>query len=300
MRLLMHVDRGLEFKHRPIHEAAQIALSALLAAQFPNGAFPQVWTQAVSQPPVERASFPKYDWRTEGRVKNYWDMYTLNDNIAGNVARTLLEAHEVYHDAKYRDALARLGDFLILAQMPDPQPVWAQQYSYARCTLDEAVGEFEPAAITSSESQDVLETLMKIYRATSDIKYLGPIPRALTYLKSSLLPDGRLARYYELETNKPLYMTRSGEDYSLTHDDADLPGHYGWKITSRLEGIERQFDAVRGGGSSAADDVPAEDRDAKVRKIVDSLDSQGRWLSTYGRRNDHRPAQVPAGHGLHQ
>ena len=254
-------------------------LSRHCSPHIANGAFPRVWTGPVPKQPVVKASYPSYDWRTQGRVKNYWDMYTLNDNIAGNVARTLLEAHEVYHDAKYRNALARLGDFLILAQMPDPQPVWAQQYSFEMHPI--SAWWFEPAAITSSETQDVLETLMKIYRVTSDIKYLAPIPRALAYLKSSLLPDGRLARYYELQTNKPLYMNRTGDTYSLTHDDSDLPDHYGWKITSRLESIEREFDAVRGGGSSAADDVPAEDRDAKVRKIVDSLDSQGRWLSTY-------------------
>ena len=41
--------------------------------------------QPVPKQPVVRASFPSYDWRTEGRVKNYWDMYTLNDNVAGNV-----------------------------------------------------------------------------------------------------------------------------------------------------------------------------------------------------------------------
>ena len=178
MRLLMHVDRELEFKNRPIHEAAQFALSALLAAQFANGGFPQVWTQPVSKPPVVKPSFPSYDWRTEGRVKNYWDMYTLNDNVAGNVVRTLGEAFEVYQDAKYRDALKRLGDFLILAQLPEPQPAWAQQYSYEMHPI--WARRFEPPAITGSESQDAIETLMaKIYRVTGDARYLEPIPQAI-------------------------------------------------------------------------------------------------------------------------
>ena len=61
---------------------------------------------------------------------------------------------------------------------------------------------------------------MKIYRVTGDKKYLEPIPRALAYLKKSRLPDGRLARYYELKTNRPLYMTRDGDEYSLTYDDS--------------------------------------------------------------------------------
>ena len=77
-----------------------------------------------------KASFPDYDWRTEGRVKEYWTQYTLNDGLAGTVSETLLDAAEVYKDAKYKAALAKLGDFLLLAQMPEPQPAWGQQYSY--------------------------------------------------------------------------------------------------------------------------------------------------------------------------
>lgn len=127
-----------------------------------------------------------------------------------------------------------------------------------------------------------METLMKIYRFTGDSRYLQPIPSALKYLRGSLLPDGRLARYYELQTNKPLYMTVSGKAYSLTHDDSDLPGHYGWKIVSRLDAIEREFNGLSSGGTSEAEKVSPADLTAKVRQIVTSLDPQGRWLSTYG------------------
>jgi hypothetical protein len=43
---------------------------ALLKAQYPNGAFPQVWTRPVAAPPILKASYPACDWRTEGRVDN--------------------------------------------------------------------------------------------------------------------------------------------------------------------------------------------------------------------------------------
>ena len=71
-----------------------------------------------------------------------------------------------------------------------------------------------------------METLIRIARHTGRKEYLGPIPRALGYLRRSLLPDGRVARYYELGTNRPLY-TDAG--YRLTYDDSAAPGHYGWK-----------------------------------------------------------------------
>lgn len=279
LRLLMRVDQAYGFQRANVHQATQVALKALLAAQFPNGGFPQIWTGPVSQQPVVKANYPNHDWRTEGRIKNYWDMYTLNDGLAGTVTDVLIEAHAIYDDPKYRDALTRLGDFLILAQMPDPQPAWAQQYNYQMQPI--WARRFEPAAITGGESQDVLATLIKIYRYTGDVRYLEPIPRAIAYLRSSQLPDGRLARFYELKTNKPLYMTRQGDIYTLTYDDANLPDHYGWKVSSQLDSLARDYQAcLRADGTASIDQA----RDLKsfekqVRRIIDALDEHGRWVS---------------------
>ena len=101
IRLLVQVDQALEFKNRVDSPSSVIALDALLLAQYPNGGFPQVWTGPVQPQPALQASYPDYDWRTEGRVKNYWDMYTLNDNVTGYVAEVLIDAHRVYGDEKY-------------------------------------------------------------------------------------------------------------------------------------------------------------------------------------------------------
>lgn len=60
------------------------------------------------------ASFPEYDWKTEGRLKDYWNYETLNDGLAGTVTRTLHLAHEVYGEQRYHDAMVRFGEFLIL------------------------------------------------------------------------------------------------------------------------------------------------------------------------------------------
>ncbi len=269
LRLLLRADEALEFKHAGIHEAARYGLDALLKAQFPNGAFPQVWTGPVPSKPIVKASYPDYDWKTEGRVKAYWGLYTLNDSLAGTVLDTLLEALRVTKDERVRTAIEKLGDFLILAQMPEPQPAWAQQYTdgmhpaWAR--------KFEPPAVSGWESQDVLETLIRIAAATGQKKYLEPLPKALAYLKRSLLPDGRLARFYELRTNKPLYMDAR---YQLTYDDADAPSHYGWKQPSRLDRIERA-------AASGMSTPPRGDLQKEVREILQALDAQGRWVSVY-------------------
>jgi hypothetical protein len=249
-----------------------------------------VWTGPVPKTPILRARFPEHDWRTEGRVKNYWDMYTLNDGLAGTVADTLLTAAEVYRQPRYREALARLGDFLLLAQLPDPQPAWAQQYDYEMRPI--WARRFEPPAVTGWESQDAVETLLKVHAATGDLKYLAPITRALAYLKQSRLPDGRLARYYELKTNRPLYMTRAGDRYSLTYEDTNLPDHYGWKVPSRVSELEGRYAAANGGQAGVVKRTPP--GPAEIRGVIETLDADGRWISTYdGERLTGQPGFKP-------
>jgi PelA/Pel-15E family pectate lyase len=276
LQFLIRADQALNFKHAEIHDAAIYGLDALLKAQFPNGGFPQGWRGPVERKPVVRARFPDYDWKTEGKVKNYWECYTLNDNVAGTVADTLIVAHKVYKGEKHKAALEKLGNFLVLAQMPDPQPGWCQQYNYEMVPI--WARKFEPPAITGWESQDVMETLIKIARYTGEKKYLDPIPPALEYFtKKCLLPDGKIARYHELKTNKPLYMDKS---YQLTYDDSAVPSHYGWNQSARFEQIEKAYKAVKSGGDPARP-RPVRELEQDVRRIIKELDTEGRWITTY-------------------
>lgn len=275
LEFLFQIDRALGFKNKSIHEAAQYGLDALLKAQFPNGAFPQVWTSPVEAKPIVKARYPDYDWRTEGRVMDYWNYYTLNDNLAGDVLETLLTAEAVYKDKRVTRAIEKLGDFLILAQMPDPQPGWCQQYSYEMHPI--WARKFEPAAITAWESQDVMRTLIRISQHTGNKKYIEPIPRALAYFKKCVLPDGNVARYYELKTNKPLYMNAK---YQLTYDDADAPTHYGWKQPARFDRIEKAYEDARA-GKPLPREANIKVTEADVRRILQALDDQGRWVSVH-------------------
>ena len=275
LELLMRTDEALQFRHAAIHEATEYGLNALLKAQFANGAFPQVWTGPVSAQPVLRAQFPTYDWKSEGRLKNYWDYYTLNDDSAGTVAHTLITAHTVYGDDRYQQSLRKLGDFLLLAQMPAPQPAWCQQYSYQMVPI--WARKFEPPAIASSESVDVIQTLLRIAHYTGQPKYLQPLPAALEYLKSSQLTEGTMARYYELGTNRPLYMNAQ---YQLTYDDSTAPSHYGWKRSVKLPQLEKAYEAAKQGQDPFPVALPRKLNEV-VPQIIKELDTQGRWVTNY-------------------
>jgi len=284
LRCLMRIDHALDFKDEAIHEAARYALGKLMAAQYPNGAWPQRFTGAPDPAkfPVKPASYPE-DWPRAYPAVSYADYYTFNDNTVADTIGVMFLAGEIYRDASYAASGKRGGDFMILAQMPDPQPGWAQQYNaemhpaWAR--------KFEPAAITGGESQGVMRSLLQVYSWTGDRKYLEPLPRALAYYRASLLEDGRLARFYELKTNKPLYFTM---EYEVTYSDADMPTHYAFKTTSRLDEIEEQYQRLAAIPESdwkparqLKPAVPGKGSDERTRRaaeIVKAQDEKGAWV----------------------
>jgi len=138
----------------------------------------------------------------------------------------------------------------------------------------------------------VMEALLRLYRYTGQRKYLDPIPRAIEYLRASLRDDGRLARFYELGTNRPIYFT---EDYKLTYSDADVPDHYGFAFDSRLDQIEAEYDRL---AATPRDQLlaprPAELTDelaTRVELIIAALDGRGAWVQE-GRLKGYKVEQT--------
>ncbi len=275
LRCLIEVDRAHGFKQTSVHESVQYGLEALLKAQFSNGGFPQGWEKPVDPGTVVKASFPKYDWRTEGKFENYWDFETLNDGLAGTVTKTFQLAYETYGDERYRQAMLKFGDFLILAQLPEPQPAWAQQYNHQMQPI--WARKFEPPAVVGHESEDVIETLMVLTETTAERRFLEPIPAALAWLKRSTLSNGQIARFYELETNKPLYFTK--EDYVLTYDDSNLPTHYGFKSKSNVQALEKRFQGLAKGDPPTVRNNDLKNLRQNALRILAELDSEGRWVT---------------------
>lgn len=288
VRLLMRVDRAVSFRDEQVHEAALYALNALLGAQYPNGAWPQRYDRFPDPEKfaVKKAGYPPA-WSRTWPNADYRGYYTFNDNTLSDMIETMLEASQTYGEPKYKQAAEKAGDCILLTQMPEPQPAWAQQYdvnihpAWAR--------KFEPPAISGGESHGVLRTLLLLYRETGNRKYLTPLPRALKYFRRSRLPDGRLARFYELQTNRPLYFTR---DYQLTYSDEDVPTHYAFKVENRIEEIAKEYELLKKLGSAELKGLQGSLRPKpsveQVRDIVSGLDAQGRWVEE-GRLRNHGP-----------
>jgi hypothetical protein len=250
-RFLLRMNAHLQGADAELAQASRDALATLLRIQYPAGGWSASFDSVSSQPPsVERypvlsASYPA-EW-PRSWPKDFTGCYVLNDNLHATALGTLLLAAELTDDAAARSAARLAGDFLLRAQMPDPQPAWAQQYDERMQPCWSRA--FEPSSISGRESQSAMWALLKLSQATGDAKYLAPLPRAIAYLKSSLLPNGKLARFYELRSNKPLYFQRGkgGKGFVLTYDSTNASSNYGWEWESELAELQAAYDALRAG-----------------------------------------------------
>lgn len=281
----------LEMVHEPackddaeLKRCTKFAFDALLAAQAPIGAWPQQFSgPADPTAPVLKASYPETWSRTFPAIK-YTSFYTLNDDNLQQIARVLFRAYDLEKDERYLTALKKLGEFFLLAQMPEPQPVWAQQYD--RDMHPVWARKFEPPSVTGNESLGAMEVLHQLWVVTGDDKYLKPIQPALAWFERSKLPDGTHARFYELHTNKPLFFVK--DTYVLTYDDSNMPTHYSFKVSQQinLDNFKKQLAKSREElqTNRAGPQTPkewasrAKAASSKAKKAAESLDSEGRWI----------------------
>ncbi|GAA5510325.1 pectate lyase [Novipirellula caenicola] len=281
IRFLMRLDVATKQSDAELHEAVMVALDGVLKSQYSNGAWPQRYDGTSTPASNARlaASYPT-TWSKTHPKQKYDHYYTLNDGTIADLIATMLDAFDHYQDARYLDSAMRGGDFLVLAQMPSPQPGWAQQYNeqmqpaWAR--------KFEPPAISGAESQQVMRTLLVLYRRSADPRYLHAVQTALPYYESCLRNDGRLARFYELHTNRPLYMNRK---YELSYSDADVPAHYSFVVGSSLSRIRNELEKVSALPKDRlwvqSDPKPAKQSKSlteQAARAVATLDSRGAWV----------------------
>ena len=298
LRFLMSLDHELEQADARLHEAVVYGLAAVLEAQYSNGAWPQRYQgQPAAEVATLSATYPA-SWSRTFPSESYSDYFTLNDGTLSDLIETMLLAGDIYDDPAYTAAAFNAGEFLLRAQMPDPQPGWAQQYdpqmhpAWAR--------KFEPPAISGGESQAVMRTLVRLYQRTGDRRYADAVQRGLAYFRTCLLPDGRLARFYELQSNRPLYFTTN---YELTYRDDDLPTHYSFKVTSQLDRISRELqralddpprppaDAVKQFSAEAPKPKLTAQLEQAAAEAIASLDERGAWVEP-GRLRTYPQADV--------
>jgi hypothetical protein len=276
LMFLIRLDDELGGRERDVREAAIYGLDKFADAQYPNGAWPHRLDKGVLEKltsSAARSSYPE-DW-SRSYVKPKGELYLTNDHLVRDVVRMFLLAHNVYGDPAYLAAARRGGEFLLSAQMPEPQPGWAQIYNG---DLQPIWGRpFEPPSIASNETAGSIQALLELYQATGKARYLDGAELAALWLERSRLPDDDWARFYELETNKPLYVDH---DYQITYSDDDLPDHYIFVGQFGIETVLEAYKAVADNGGVTADqtDVCRAPDQAEVSGFIEAMDKKGRWV----------------------
>lgn len=235
-----------------VEEAIAYGLDRLVGAQFPNGGFPVLLRRMkephpAAPPPVAHipASWSRSWVKPEGST-----IYVLNDDLVRDTIRVLLTADRLRLGDAYLPAAIRAGDFLLAAQLPEPQPGWAQTYD---ATMTPIWGRsFEPPGLASRETAGAIEALTQLYLRTGDARYLESAGRAADWLRRSRRPQGDWARFYAFGTNQPIFV---GEDGSLLESEEAVRPGYTW---SGSFGIPEALDIlgqVSAGERSAAFDT---------------------------------------------
>jgi hypothetical protein len=239
---------------------------------------------------LKAASFPA-TWSRTYQKEVYYGHYTLNDNTHRDCVMTLLDAAKRLGKPEYRAAALRGGDFLIAAQLPEPQPAWAQQYNpqmepaWARA--------FEPPSVCSNEGAAAMRLLVDLYIETGEKKFLEPLPRAIAWYRRSEIAPGVWARMYELGTNKPIFGDRDGKvHYTVEELSPERQTGYSWKGAYGVPmAISYYEEVMRAGRESILEKrkaaaTPTEKQrvsrakgmESRVRAVIASLDGQGRWI----------------------
>ncbi|MFY0650868.1 MAG: hypothetical protein JXQ96_02485 [Cyclobacteriaceae bacterium] len=254
---LMALDQ--EIDHENLTEAIDKALDMMVASQLDNGGWPH--------------KYPKQG--------NYHDYATFNDQGINDCIRVMIEANSYYKSEALANSLKKVGRFMMISQLPPPQPGWAQQYNeflqpaWART--------FEPPAVCPSATVHNIHSLIDLYLETDEKVYLEPIPDAIRWLKSSQLPNGKWGRFLELGTNIPLYYDRGRIRVDSLHQlSLERRTGYGYEtdLIKALEAVEERYNQVLSQGTSntvAESDIQLMADEAM--KIIEAQDKKGRWIT---------------------
>jgi PelA/Pel-15E family pectate lyase len=256
-------------KNDKYKNAALKGLDFILAAQYPNGGWPQYY-------PLQN---------------NYSRHITFNDDTYSGIMLLLRSIAEGKPDYTFIDAKRKAQlqqayqkglDCILAAQINDngTPTAWCQQHNETTLAPDWA-RKFEPPAICNGESVDVVQLLMSIQHPSPAVK--NAIQHAVAWFNASKITGIRIqtinapemptpyrvsrtdkvvvndpnappvwTRYYELKTHKPLFCNRDSKVvYSLAEVDRERRDGYAWytyapqKILNQYAAWQKKWDPER-------------------------------------------------------
>ena len=286
LSFLIWYDAAVNGSDGAVREAVTTALDALVAGTYPNGACPMRLPAPAHDEATDTfigASFGE-DWsRKWVEPDGSKPYYVLNDHLQRDCIRALLSASRRFGETRYLDAARHAAQFLLRAQLPAPQTGWAQAYDW---TLTPVWGrKFEPPAVASNETAGVISVLLEVYSQAGDERFLEAAERGARWLESVRLENGLWSRFYELQTDRPLYIDADGkpsyeaqglhEGYTFT-GDFNIPEILADVAAARANKTRKAALAWWPNAAARLSDEAAIDAAAT---LIDTQEESGRWIS---------------------
>ena len=233
-------DRGLDY---------------VLAAQYPNGGWPQFF-------PLRRGYYTHITYNDDAQVR----LLTLvKDIAAGGAPYGFVDAAR---KARAADALARGVDVILKTQIVQDGKltVWCAQHD--EVTLAPAwARKFEPPSLSGYESVGITRFLMSLDRPSPQV--IAAVEGAMAWFKANGIPDIAVerftdaggqpdrrvipapgqtlwARFYDLETSRPVFMGRDSVPHgSLAEIEQERRAGYNYWDGAAANLIARDYPAWR-------------------------------------------------------
>jgi len=237
-------------------DAVLRGLDYLFAAQYPNGGFPQFF-------PLRQGYYTHITYNDDAMV----NVLELLRDVAQS--RAPFEFVDVARRVRARDAVNRGIDVILKTQIRqvDKPTGWCAQHD--EVTLKPAWARaYEPPSLSGNESVGLVRFLMSIDTPSPEV--VAAIEGAVTWLRSIPIrgqrleavkrEDGRTdrflvsdpgapllwARFYELETNRPLYTDRDSKPhYDFAEIGIERRSGYHYHGTWPSSLLERDYPAWR-------------------------------------------------------
>ncbi|MGD0870262.1 MAG: pectate lyase [Bryobacteraceae bacterium] len=246
LRFLARVAAAAGARERaPFFSSFERGVAYLLAAQFPNGGWPQVW-------PLEGG---------------YHDAITFNDGAVMHALELLQETAAGRNEfAGVPESLRRAAglavtrgvEAIVATQIVENgrRTVWAQQHD--ALTLAPTAGRnYEPAALSSSESSEVMLLLMALPKP--DAAVVAAVDGAAAWFEKTAIPDAsyergpngrRLAphpgaprlwaRFYAMGTGRPVFGDRDKSIHDTVEEiSTERQQGYSWYNSGPQEALRR-------------------------------------------------------------
>lgn len=274
------------------------AINFILKSQYPLGGWPQRY-------PL------KSDFQKQGHP-DYTGYFTFNDDVTWENIHFLIQCYLTLGEERFLEPIYRGMDFYIASQ--DRSGGWGQQLDMDLNT--QGARTYELAALLPSTTIRNSLLLIEFYKITGDKKYLSPIPAAIEWLKKTKLPEEQIEgkrthpTFVEIGTNQPIYVHRKGSNvgnglYYSDYNTHNLLKHYYGKSRVSIEYLASAYNNILSVpdsiliknspllGINLLKKLPIEKyricrskyksipKMGRIKKIINSLDKQGRWLTQH-------------------